>query len=241
MIDVRLLHPTHLLYNATVEKYTKKAKGSVRCPLCGFVTEDIIEFKPSNKFTNYDIFRNKENATMFCPACVHAIKNLNNLNKVYFLTDNEILFLKHPRSNASKKKNPLGNEVEVDGSFFTDLLSNPPQTPWVLMFQPRMKGNSQHTILNAKVNYGIGNYIWVSEAKNQYAVPTEGLSELIEALKEASSIPKLTPFIFNNIVPHKQFEYREMWEKLNPIIEPHKNKHYFNLLYDQINFWKERK
>lgn|SRR5699024_2456583 len=235
MIDVKLLKPTHLLYEAIGQpdiSEMKNKKEAIKCPLCGHPSQKIVDWGIGTKFTNLDIFAEKEHIKYLCTACFFSLKHIRDLHKPYVLTRKKGLTILQFDDQPNKRIN-LGQKKIVTRYFLKDfLLHAPSHDPWVLMLQSKM--NPQHSLLQAKVNYGHSDMFWVSDGIKTYAVPSNGLEDLLDALEEIKKSNALYPYLFSNKRPHSKHQELELWEKVEPIIAKHRHKHYISFLYDRV-------
>ena len=85
MKDICLFYPTHLLFKAIGQpplNGIKELEATSLCPLCGLPTKNAIPWKVTKKFSNLDLFAEKENITFLCPACMFALNHIKELHKV---------------------------------------------------------------------------------------------------------------------------------------------------------------
>lgn len=230
-LDYKLLFPTHLFYEAVGKPVLPEVKkvDTTRCCLCGVETEYgyVYEYK-AGRFSDFDIFKVKENIPFTCPACSFTLSHMKELHKMYILSTSSITYLRFEDQKVEQMT--LGETKIVSRSYLANFLLNPPKEPWVLMLQNSM--NSQHTLPLAKVNYGEGDGYWVSEGRQQFFIEKEGLRALIEALKICKE-HGLYACVFSNF-EYKDEHKRMIWEQIEPYITPYKNKHYLSFLYDRI-------
>lgn len=235
MKDIRLLHPTHLLYHALGQpllKGNKKLDYNKPCPLCGILTINAVEWKVGKKFSDLDWFAEKENIEFLCSACYYALTHIRELHKAYILTYSEGLKVLQFDDQPIKKIG-LGQLKPVSRYYLKDFLLNPPVgEPWIMMLQTKM--NPQHSIMKAKVNYGFAETLWVSNGGMNYAIPVEGLEDLFNSLEKVKKSDSLYPYLFKDKRPWKEHKEIKLWEEVEPHIAKHKHKHYLSFLYDRI-------
>lgn len=234
MIDIHLLHPNHLLYEAVGRPKisgTQILPEPILCGLCGLQTNEKVKWKITMNFSALDIFAEKENFQTLCPACIFTLNHLRDLHKGYLLTKvgfNVIQF-----EDQNEKKIKLGNIKVVNRYYFKELLLNPPtDEPWVLMFQSKM--NAQHSLMKATVNYGEGDSLFISDGSNMYIIPREGLEELLNALEKIKLSSTLYPYLFLDKDPFVNHKDIDLWNEVAPIIYKHRHKDYLGFVYDRI-------
>ncbi|MFD1848938.1 hypothetical protein [Oceanobacillus bengalensis] len=235
MKDIHLLNPTHLLYHAVGKprvKGIKKLGSNKRCSLCGLPTTDAVGWEVGKKFSNLDLFAEKENIDFLCPACHYALSHIKELHKAYILRYTEGLKILQFDDQPSKKIG-IGQKRIVSRYYLRDFLSNPPvDDPWIMMLQTKM--NPQHSIMKAKVNFGYADTLWVCNGGINYAIPKKGLVELFNALEKVKKSDSLYPYLFNDKRPWKEHKEIKLWEEVEPIIVKHRCKHYLSFIYDRI-------
>ncbi|HLR41515.1 MAG TPA: hypothetical protein VK091_07535, partial [Virgibacillus sp.] len=167
-----------------------------------------------------------------CPACFFSLKNIRNLHKLYILTWKKGFTVLQYDDQPNKKVN-IGQKKIVTRYFLKDFLLNPPvHDPWILMLQSKI--NPQHSLIQAKVNYGHSDTFWISDGPETYAVPSVGLKGLLYALEEIKKSDALYPYLFSSKRPPKNHKEIKLWEKVEPNIIHHKHRHYLHFLYDRI-------
>lgn len=232
---IRLLHPTHLFYHAIgYPKMDKQQKviEPVLCPMCGIESLEIVDWKIGAKFTDLDLFAEKEKIKFLCPACFCALKHITELHKPYLLTHktgfNILQF-----DDVADKAIKLGNKKVVSRFFIKEFLSDPPTDDyWILMFQSEM--NKRHTLMKAKVNFGDSETLWVQNGTITYAIPKTNIKELLNALEKIKLSNSLYPYLFIDKEPKDDHKEIHIWKEVAPIIRKHRHAHYLEFLYDRI-------
>lgn len=234
MTDIKSFHPYHLLHKAlnyplldTIEE----KPTPVQCSCCGYLTDKVQEKHMSGTFSDYGAFKARKNIPFLCPACAFGLKQIKKLHKMYLLTEKEMTFLQF-EDRADKKEVPFGKKKIVPRSFLYETLLDPPKDNWILMVQSSM--NPQHSLLHARVNGGKGDSVYVSDGLTSYEIPSDGLKELVEALSIAKK-EGLFYYVFQDQGREpKDKKKKEIFESIAPIIEKHRDKHYFSFVYDRI-------
>lgn len=236
MVAVNLLQPTHLLYESI---HRPKVKGQTYsefakpCPLCGIPTQDIVPWKTPAKFSDLDIFAEKEGLSFLCPACAFALGHIKELHKPYLLTLKEGFQLLHFDDDERERQTPFGQVLKISRYFLMDFLLNAPtDDPWVFMLQSKI--NPQHSLIHAKVNYGESDTLYVSEGQTVHMIPKKGLHDLLMALKKIKCSESLYPCLFKDGPPRKDHPEIETWKEIVDVISMHRHKHYLPFLYDRI-------
>ncbi len=235
MKDIRLFYPTHLLYNVIGQppiNGIKELEPSSLCPLCGITTKNAVDWKVNKRFSDLDLFAEKESITFLCPACMFALNHIKELHKAYILTYKKG-FIVLQFDDQPDKKSSIGIVKVVSRYFLKDFLLNPPaDDPWIMMTQSKI--NPQHSIIKAKVNYGYSETMWVCNGGNNVAIPKEGLGELIHALEKVKKSDSFYPYLFSDKRPRKDHKEAHIWKEIEPIVSKHKFKHYVPFIYDRI-------
>lgn len=233
--DFRLLSPTQLLYHAIGKPHVDHCihiENEVTCPLCGLPTQQIVGWKVPAKFSDLDLFAEKENLKYLCPACSFTLGHIKDLHKAYFLSGNKG-FNVLQFDDQNEKKIGIGKKEVVSRYYLKELLLNPPMDdPWILMLQSKM--NPQHSLMRAKVNYGQAETVWVSNGTSSCAIPRTGLIELLTALEKIKLSDSLYPYLFTERPPSNKHKEISIWEEVEPIISKHRYTHYLTFLYDRI-------
>src|SRR5699024_602366 len=235
LIDLNLLKPTQLLYESIGKPFIKTAKeieNLVNCPLCGTETNEIVDWKIGNKFTDLDMFAEKENIKFLCVACFFTLKHIRDLHKPYILTGNSGSTVIQYDDQPDRKIS-IDSKTIVTRYFLKEFLLNTPvDDPWILMLQSKM--NPQHSLIRAMVNYENSEIFWESDGIVPYAIPREGLDELLSSLEKIKRSDSLYPYLFSDRFPKRNHKEIKLWKEIESTIIKHKYRHYLPFLYDRV-------
>lgn len=234
---------THLLYKAIKDEEVELNKKGKTCALCGFQSNDVEIYRFSEKFIDFDLFMDKESHYNACSACafIASKTQLIGLNNHYLATKKEYTPFNLNHSSLKAKQTKLGQANFVTGQKIVDILHDPPKEHWMLMIRDFGSKNAKHISLNAKVNYGKSDLIWVNISQKSIAIPRfkdETYQTLYDAIyklkKYVPATSKYQYYFINSEEPHEESEIYDLWHELNPILEPHKNTIYYHFIYNYV-------
>src|SRR5699024_3335700 len=173
-----------------------------------------------------------EKIKFFCVTCFFTLKHIRDLHKPYILTGNSG-FTVIQYDDQPDRKISIGSKKIVTRYFLKEFLLNTPvDDPWILMLQSKM--NPQHSLKRAKVNYGNSEIFWVSDGIVPYAIPREGLDELLSSLEKIKRSDSLYPYLFSDRFPKRNHKEIKLWKEIESTIIKHKYRHYLPFLYDRV-------